>query len=62
MDVKPDSSLDEIKAKYYLLAQEYHPDKNPHNVEKFKEISEAYRVLKDPSKVLYRSHAEADCR
>jgi curved DNA-binding protein CbpA len=36
---------------YYRLAKEYHPDLNPQNAEKFKEISEAYKILKDPIKV-----------
>ena len=40
----------EIKNKYYTLSQIYHPDKNPDPKEclKFQEITDAYRVLKDP--------------
>lgn len=52
LGVAKDASADEIKKTYRKLAMQYHPDRNPgkDGEEKFKEIGEAYSVLKDPSK------------
>lgn len=53
LGVNQKTSLSEIKKSYRKLARKYHPDLNPgdKNAEKhFKEITEAYEVLKDPKK------------
>jgi curved DNA-binding protein len=52
MGVARDASQDEIKRVYRRLARKYHPDvsKEPNAEEKFKEVQEAYEVLKDPEK------------
>lgn len=52
MGVKRDATQDEIKRAYRKLARKYHPDvsKEPEAERRFKEIGEAYEVLKDPEK------------
>ena len=53
LEVSRDANGDEIKKSYRRLAMKYHPDRNPGNKEaeaKFKEINEAYDVLKDEQK------------
>ncbi len=52
LGVKRDATQDEIKRAYRKLARKYHPDvsKEAGAEEKFKEIREAYEVLKDPEK------------
>lgn len=44
------ASADEIKKAFRRLAVKYHPDKDGGDEAKFKEINEAYEVLKDPQK------------
>ena len=52
MGVKNDASQDEIKRAYKKLARKYHPDvsKETDAEVHFKELGEAYQVLKDPEK------------
>ena len=50
LGVPRDATTDAIKKAYRKLAHKYHPDvsKDPKGEEKFKDISEAYKTLKDP--------------
>ncbi|VAW74562.1 DnaJ-class molecular chaperone CbpA [hydrothermal vent metagenome] len=50
--VEHDATQDQIKRAYRKLARKYHPDvsKERDAEERFKEIGEAYEVLKDPEK------------
>ena len=52
LGVSKQASDEEIKKAYKTLAKKYHPDVStePNAEEKFKEINEAYEVLKDPQK------------
>jgi curved DNA-binding protein len=52
MGVKRDATPDEIKRAYRKLARKYHPDvsKEKDAEARFKELGEAYEVLKDPEK------------
>ena len=50
LGVKKDASADEIKKAFRKAAVKYHPDKDGGDETKFKEVSEAYEVLKDAEK------------
>ena len=52
LGLERDASESDVKKAYRRLAMKFHPDRNqdPAAEEKFKEASEAYEVLSDPSK------------
>lgn len=53
LGIDRNASENDIKKAYHKLVMQYHPDKNPGNKqaeEKFKEVNNAYDILKDPVK------------
>src|SRR5262249_43159010 len=66
LGVERTASDDEIKKAYRKLAMTYHPDRNngaKEAEERFKEITEAYDVLRDPQKrAAYDRYGEAGLR
>jgi len=53
LGIKDNASQEEVKRVYRDLAKKYHPDVNKGNKaaeNRFKEVSEAYNVLRDPAK------------
>lgn len=62
LGVSRDADEEEIKTAYRKLAMEYHPDRSDHDdaEQKFKKITEAYEVLRDPEKrKMYDQFGEA---
>src|SRR3954447_8017228 len=66
LGVERGASDDDIKKAYRKLAMQYHPDRNngaKEAEEKFKEITEAYDVLRDPQKrAAFDRYGEAGLR
>ncbi|PIR49060.1 molecular chaperone DnaJ [Candidatus Peregrinibacteria bacterium CG10_big_fil_rev_8_21_14_0_10_55_24] len=53
LNVSRDASVEDIKKAYRRLSKELHPDKNKGDAtaeQRFKEVNEAYEVLRDPAK------------
>ncbi|MDR0661968.1 MAG: molecular chaperone DnaJ [Holosporales bacterium] len=63
LGVSNSASAEDLKKSFRKLAVRYHPDKNPGDKaaeQKFKEINEAYDILKDPQKrAAYDRYGEA---
>lgn len=66
LGVARDADAEEIKKAYRKLALKYHPDRNEgskESEERFKEITQAYEVLRDPEKrQLYDRYGEQGLR
>src|SRR3974390_1679314 len=53
LEVERNADESKLKAAFRKLAMKWHPDKNPGDATsevRFKEVNEAYEVLKDPDK------------
>jgi len=62
LGVTRDADISEIKKAYRSLAMNYHPDRNdsPDAEEKFRDVTEAYEVLRDPEqRSMYDRFGEA---
>src|SRR5690606_28319048 len=66
LEVPRDASEEQIKQAYRKLAMKYHPDRNGGSAEaeeRFKNVTEAYDVLRDPQKrAAYDRYGEAGLR
>src|SRR4051812_40546975 len=66
LEIQRGASDDDVKAAYRKLAMRYHPDRNNGSKdaeEKFKQITEAYDVLRDANKrAAYDRYGEAGLR
>lgn len=66
LEVQRTASDEEVKAAYRRLAMRWHPDRNNGSKEaeeKFKELTEAYDVLRDPQKrAVYERYGESGLR
>merc|ERR1711915_1086588 len=50
LNIPKTATQSQIKESYYRLSQVHHPDQKKGNVEKFRQISEAYDILGDSAK------------
>lgn len=61
LEVPPDATEAQLKKAYYKLSKQYHPDKSDGDETKFKEMKDAYDLLKNPdTRAFYDRTGETD--
>lgn len=62
LGVARDASDDEIRDAYYARAKSFHPDQGGSATERFKQITQAARILRDPEKRILYDRGDIDAQ
>jgi len=59
LGLRKGASESDVRTAYFKLAKQYHPDKPGGDAAKFREINEAYNILRDPEKQKTERHSRS---